>query len=56
MQDLQRQLTALTSGEGVLESDFAGYKPVAGEPPARRRTTPDPLNLGEYLMRLSKRA
>jgi ribosomal protection tetracycline resistance protein len=56
VQDLQRQLTALTSGEGVLESDFAGYKPVAGEPPARRRTTPDPLNLGEYLMKLAKRA
>ncbi len=54
-QDLQRQLTALTSGEGVLESDFAGYKPVAGEPPTRRRTTPDPLNLGEYLMHLARR-
>ena len=28
--ELQRQLAGLTSGEGVLESTFAGYKPVAG--------------------------
>lgn len=47
--DLQRQLPALTGGEGVLEADFAGYEPVAGEPPTRRRTTPDPLNLEEYV-------
>ena len=35
VQELQRQLPALTGGEGVLESDFAGYRPVAGEPPVR---------------------
>src|SRR5207237_1862824 len=29
--DLQRQLPGLTGGEGVLESTFAGYQPVAGE-------------------------
>jgi ribosomal protection tetracycline resistance protein len=27
---LQRQLPGLTRGEGVLESSFAGYRPVAG--------------------------
>jgi ribosomal protection tetracycline resistance protein len=35
--DLQRQLPALTIGEGVLESSFAGYQPVSGEQPTRRR-------------------
>jgi ribosomal protection tetracycline resistance protein len=34
---LQRQLPGLTGGEGVLESDFAGYQPVVGDPPTRRR-------------------
>ena len=34
-QDLQRQLPGLTSGEGVLDSSFAGYQPVNGEPPVR---------------------
>jgi ribosomal protection tetracycline resistance protein len=44
--DLQRQLPALTGGEGVLESSFVGYQPVSGDQPTRRRTA-DPLNLGE---------
>ena len=35
--DLQRQLPGLTRGEGVLESSFAGYRPVTGEPPTARR-------------------
>jgi len=38
-QDLQRQLPGLTSGEGVAETSFGGYRPVSGPPPARRRTT-----------------
>ena len=53
--DLHRQLPGLSGGEGVLESSFAGYQPVSGDPPARRRTTPDPLNLSEYLMHLARR-
>jgi ribosomal protection tetracycline resistance protein len=53
--DLQRQLPALTRGEGVLESSFGGYEPVAGDQPTRRRTTPNPLNLDEYLMHLARR-
>ena len=35
--DLQRRLPGLTHGEGVLESTFAGYQPVLGEQPARKR-------------------
>jgi ribosomal protection tetracycline resistance protein len=52
---LQRQLAGLTGGEGVLESSFAGYQPVGGDPPTRRRTTPNPLNRKEYLMHLAQR-
>jgi ribosomal protection tetracycline resistance protein len=33
--DLLRQLPALTRGEGVLESSFAGYQPVSGDQPTR---------------------
>jgi ribosomal protection tetracycline resistance protein len=49
VQDLRRQLPGLTGGEGVLESEFAGYQPVSGDPPIRKRTTPNPLNLAGYL-------
>ncbi len=42
--DLQRQLVGLTSGEGNLEADFDGYRPVQGPLPERssisRRTAP----------------
>jgi ribosomal protection tetracycline resistance protein len=55
VQDLQRQLPGLTVGEGVLESEFVGYRPVSGPPPERRRTTPDPLKREEYLMHLAHR-
>lgn len=34
-QELRRQLPGLTSGEGVVETSFAGYRPVDGPPPAR---------------------
>ncbi len=53
--DLQRQLPALTGGEGVLESTFAGHQPVAGDPPTRPRITPNPLNLREYEASLAGR-
>ncbi len=55
LRDLQRQLAALTHGEGVLESSFAGYEPVTGDPPIRPRMTPNPLNLDEYLAHLAGR-
>jgi ribosomal protection tetracycline resistance protein len=39
--DLRRQLPGLTGGEGVLESELAGYEPVTGDPAIReRRTSP----------------
>jgi ribosomal protection tetracycline resistance protein len=38
VQELRRQLPALTGGEGVLESHFAGYRPVSGERPVRPGT------------------
>ena len=53
VRDLQRQLAGLTSGEGVLETTFAGYEPVTGEPPTRPRTTANPLELDEYLSELA---
>jgi ribosomal protection tetracycline resistance protein len=56
VQELQRQLPALTAGEGVLESDFGGYEAVSGAPPTRPRTTANPLNREEYMMHLARRA
>ncbi|HKI22712.1 MAG TPA: translation factor GTPase family protein [Gaiellaceae bacterium] len=53
--ELHRELPALTGGEGVLDSSLAGYQPVSGEPPTRRRTRPNPLNLGEYVARVERR-
>jgi ribosomal protection tetracycline resistance protein len=37
-QELQRQLPRLSRGEGVLDSTFAGYEPIAGEPVTRTRS------------------
>ncbi|WP_144120206.1 elongation factor G [Catellatospora sichuanensis] len=37
-QELHRVLPEVTGGEGVLESAFAGYRPVRGALPARRRS------------------
>jgi ribosomal protection tetracycline resistance protein len=39
-QDLRRRLPELTGGEGVLETTFAGYAPVRGEPPRRGSQSP----------------
>jgi ribosomal protection tetracycline resistance protein len=54
VQELRRQLPGLTGGEGVLDAEFAGYEPVAGEPPTRKRLTPDPRNLQEYLTQVGR--
>jgi ribosomal protection tetracycline resistance protein len=54
-QDLHRRLAELTGGEGVLEASLAGYQPLSGDQPVRRRTTPNPLNLGEYMLHLARR-
>jgi ribosomal protection tetracycline resistance protein len=53
--DLQRQLPALTGGEGVLESSLAGYQPASDNRPTRRRTAANPLNFDEYMMHLAGR-
>lgn len=37
-QDLQRQLSGLTGGEGMLDSSFAGYQPLDGDPVSRQIT------------------
>jgi ribosomal protection tetracycline resistance protein len=36
VQALRRLLPGLTGGEGLLEAEFAGYRPVDGPPPRRR--------------------
>jgi ribosomal protection tetracycline resistance protein len=54
VQELRRRLPGLTGGEGVLEAEFAGYQPVTGKPPARKRTTPNPLDLDEYIPRIGR--
>ena len=52
--ELQSRLPDLTRGEGVLESAFAGYRPVDGPPPSRPRTDRNPLDRADYLRRVSR--
>jgi len=52
---LRVELPGLTAGEGVLESAFDRYEPVAGQPPSRSRTDANPLNREEYLLRVARR-
>jgi ribosomal protection tetracycline resistance protein len=54
VRELRRQLPGLTGGEGVIDSEFAGYQPVTGEPPVRKRLTPDPRNVEEYLAQVGR--
>jgi ribosomal protection tetracycline resistance protein len=51
---LQSRLPEMTRGEGVLESTFAGYRPIVGAPPSRPRTDRNPLDRTDYLRRLSR--
>jgi ribosomal protection tetracycline resistance protein len=53
-QELQRELSRLTGGEGVLEAAFVGYEPVTGKGPTRRRTAANPLNREEYLQSFAR--
>lgn len=53
--ELQQVLPGLTHGEGALETSFAGYRPVAGPPPVRRRSDNNPLNRKEYLLHVLRR-
>jgi ribosomal protection tetracycline resistance protein len=52
LHDLQSRFPDLTRGEGVVESSFAGYRPVRGTPPSRPRTDRNPLDRADYLRRL----
>ncbi len=55
MRGLNRQLAALTRGEGTLESTFDRYEPVRGKPPRRDRTDNNPLDRKEYLVIVARR-
>jgi ribosomal protection tetracycline resistance protein len=48
VQPLLAQLPEQASGEGVFTSEVTHYTPVAGPPPARTRTGPDPLDRQEW--------
>jgi ribosomal protection tetracycline resistance protein len=54
IQELQRELPALTAGEGAFESEFTGYEPVSGAPPRRPRLTVDPRNRKEYVLHVRR--
>ena len=55
VQDDDGPVPRIEAGEGGVETEFAGYHPVVGEPPMRVRTTANPLNRAEYLMHLARR-
>lgn len=46
---VEQQIPGLTHGDGGWVTSFAGYVPVAGEPPTRARIGPNPLNRAHYL-------
>ncbi len=48
---LQRRLSSLTRGEGILESVLDHHRPVNGPAPTRRRTGINPLDRNDYLRR-----
>lgn len=47
---VEQQLPGLTRGEGAWVSSFAGYVPVTGDFPTRKRIGPNPLNRAHYLI------
>ncbi len=48
--EVQNRIPGLTGGEGLFEASFAGYHPVATDPPPhRRRTRPNPFQRDRYL-------
>ena len=51
---VEQQLPGLTRGEGGWVSSFAGYVPVTGDPPARARVGPNPLNRAHYLAEVAR--
>jgi ribosomal protection tetracycline resistance protein len=53
--ELQQQLSALTRGEGALETAFDRYQPLRGPFPTRPRTDHDPLDREAYLRQVLRR-
>ena len=49
VQRLRQSLPTLTSGDGFLDAEPAGHRPVRGERPQRRRTLLDPRNREAYI-------
>jgi ribosomal protection tetracycline resistance protein len=54
LRTVEQQLPGLTRGEGSWVSSFAGHIPVPGEPPARERIGPNPLNRAQYLAEVAR--
>lgn len=50
----EQLLPGWAGGEGVFTSEPAGYRPVQGDAPARKRTDFDPLNRKYYLAQISQ--
>ena len=56
VRDIQVALPGLTRGEGLVDADFEGYEPIIGTtPPTRPRTTPNGLDVVEYMAQLANR-
>ena len=56
VRDVQAALPGLTRGEGLVDADFEGFEPVIGTtPPTRPRTTPNGLDIVEYMAQLARR-
>jgi ribosomal protection tetracycline resistance protein len=56
VRDIQAALPGLTRGEGLVDADFEGYEPIIGTvPPMRARTTPNALDVVEYMSQLARR-
>ena len=49
VQRLRQSLPTLTSGDGFLDAEPAGHRPVRGERPQRRRTLLDPRDREAYI-------
>jgi ribosomal protection tetracycline resistance protein len=54
LRGVEQQLPGLTHGDGGWASSFSGYVSVTGEPPARKRVGPNPLNRAHYLAEVAR--
>jgi len=49
LRGVEQHLPGLTRGDAGWSMSFAGYEPVSGAAPERRRIGPNPANWAEYL-------